>query len=356
MSKIINILKKKSLPVDEFINIALYDKKFGYYMKKNPFGEKGDFVTAPLISNLFSEMIAIWCVSFWEYLGKPKKFYLIELGPGDGTLCKDLLRSFRNFKDFYNSIEIKLVEKSTKLKKIQKTKIKDKKVQWIERIEDLKVGPLIFLCNEFFDSLPIKQIYKKNNLFLERYITLSKKENKLIFSNKKINKNLIKILKNLNLVSGNRIIEYPIEAIKYLKIISSKINKYNGGFLCLDYGYKKNKEKYKDTLQSIKKHAYYNILSDPGNSDITSHINYKLFSKILKNNNLRVEKIKNQSDFLYKLGIIERANILSKNVSFKEKANIFYRLKRLLSKEEMGDLFKVLFAQNKKMKFSLGFK
>ena len=74
MNKIINILKeKKSIPLDQFINISLYDKKFGYYMKKNPFGQEGDFITAPLISNLFGEMIAIWCVAFWEYIGKPRK-------------------------------------------------------------------------------------------------------------------------------------------------------------------------------------------------------------------------------------------------------------------------------------------
>ena len=123
MNKIINILKKKkSIPLDQFINISLYDKEFGYYMKKNPFGKKGDFITSPLISNLFGEMIAIWCISLWKHLGKPKKILLIELGPGDGTLCKDLLKTFVQFEDFYNSLEINLLEISDKLKKIQKSK------------------------------------------------------------------------------------------------------------------------------------------------------------------------------------------------------------------------------------------
>ena len=105
MNKIINILKeKKSIPLDQFINISLYDKKFGYYMKQNPFGKDGDFISSPLISNLFGEMLAIWCVAFWEYLGKPRKILLVALGPGDGTLCKDLLKTFRQFKNFYNSL------------------------------------------------------------------------------------------------------------------------------------------------------------------------------------------------------------------------------------------------------------
>jgi len=90
MNKLINILKRqKSLPIDQFIDTALYDKKFGYYMKKNPFGKKGDFITSPLITNLFGEMIVVWCVAFWEHLGKPKKIVVVELGSGDESLCNN---------------------------------------------------------------------------------------------------------------------------------------------------------------------------------------------------------------------------------------------------------------------------
>ena len=135
--------------------------------------------------------------------------------------------------------------------------------------------------------------------------------------------------------------------------MQKKINKYGGGLLTFDYG--SNQAKRKDTLQSVRKHKYFNIFSDPSNADITSHINYKLFSKILKNKKLNVEKIVTQNEFLQKLGIIERANIISQEVSFKEKINIYYRLKRILDYKGMGGLFKVLFAQKKGTKFSLGF-
>ena len=150
MNEIINILKKKkSLPLDQFIETALYNNTFGYYMKKNPLGKKGAFITSPLITKLFSEMIVIWLISYWQYLGKPKKINIIELGPGDGSLCKDILDTSKNFRDFYNSLEIKLLEKSDKLKKIQKIKIKNSKVQWINSISEIKYGPLVFLANEF---------------------------------------------------------------------------------------------------------------------------------------------------------------------------------------------------------------
>ena len=111
------------LSLDKFINLSLYDKKIGYYMKKNPFGSEGDFITAPNISRLFSEMLAIWVISFWKSLGSPKKFNLIELGAGNGEMMKILIESFKNFPIFFNACEFIIHEKSPSLIKIQKKKI-----------------------------------------------------------------------------------------------------------------------------------------------------------------------------------------------------------------------------------------
>tara|TARA_A100001011_G_scaffold400204_1_gene513170 strand:+ start:4041 stop:4400 length:360 start_codon:yes stop_codon:yes gene_type:complete len=115
-------LKKYKFPLDKFINISLYDKKFGYYMKKNPFGKKGDFITSPNISRLFSEMIAIWIISFWHSLGSPKKFNLVELGAGDGEMMKIIIETFQKFPVFLNSCNFIIHEKSPYLTKIQKKK------------------------------------------------------------------------------------------------------------------------------------------------------------------------------------------------------------------------------------------
>ena len=354
MNEIFNFLKEnKSISLDQFINISLYDKKFGYYMKKNPFGKNGDFITAPLISNLFGEMIAVWCVAYWEHLGKPRKILLVELGPGDGTLCKDLLDTFKQFKNFYNCLKINLLEISDNLKKIQKIKINNKKVTWIKKLNEINYGPVIFFGNEFFDALPIKQVYKKKKIFFENYVTLSDDKKKIKILHKKANNNLIRQIQNLKLISAGNTIEYPIEALKFLKAIASKINKFGGGLLTFDYGHTITKNK--NTLRSIKKHKCYDIFFQPGHSDISSHLNFKLFQKILIKYNLDVKKITNQRDFLKKIGILERANILSKKMTFKEKANMFYRLKKLLDHRHMGTHFKVLFAQKKNKIFSLGF-
>ena len=354
MNKIINIVKKKkSIPIDKFIDISLYDKKFGYYMKKNPFGNKGDFITSPLISNLFGEMIAIWCISFWEHLNKPKKISIVELGPGDGSLCQSLLNAFKNFEDFYKCFEIKLFEKSMYLKKIQKKRIRNQKVKWIKKIDKTINEPTIFLGNEFFDALPIKQLFLKRKLFFERHVALTKNKKKLEFIYKKAKKKLIRDITKLNLSSGDKVIEYPMEAIRYLEIISRCIKKNNGCLLTFDYGYTEKKSQ--DTLQSVKQHKYFNILSEPGSADITSHVNYNLFSKVLNKNKLKVEKIVSQNEFLQKMGIIERANILSRNISFKAKADMYFRLKKILHYEDMGNLFKVLLAKKRGTNFSLGF-
>jgi len=193
--------------------------------------------------------------------------------------------------------------------------------------------------------------YKK--LFFEKYVTLSNDNKKIKFLHKKASANLIKSIQDLNLISSSNIIEYPVNALEYLEIIAKKINKFDGGILTFDYGYVQKKSQ--NTLQSVKKHRYTNPFIKPGHSDITSHINFKLFHEILKKNNLNVKKITTQNEFLKKIGILERANILSEKMTFKAKASMFYRLKRLLDYKEMGSLFKVIFAQKKDRKFSLGF-
>ena len=205
----------------------------------------------------------------------------------------------------------------------------------------------------FLTRCQLNKFTEKKICSLKNLLLYQKTKKKIRFLHKKANNGLVKRIQKLNLISAGSVIEYPIEAIKFLETIAEKVNKFDGGFLTFDYGYISQKNQ--NTLQSVKKHKFKNIFSMPHRSDITSHLNFKLFNKILKKNNLNVEKITTQNEFLKKIGIIERANILSKTMTFKEKINMFYRLKRLIDQKEMGNLFKVLFAQKKNGKFSLGF-
>ena len=342
----------RTIPIDKFIEDTLYNKKYGYYSKTNPFGKSGDYITAPGISFLFSEMIAIWIIAFWENIGKPKKLNLIELGPGNGDLCKILIKTFKNFPNFNKCINIYLYEKSNLLKNIQKKNIKEKKINWLNSINKIKDGPLLFFGNEFFDAIPIKQFKKKNNKIYEKHLNLQNGLlNKIIL--KKAPNEIIKELKKFNLIKSDGVIEYPKLGLEELNVIIRKIKKFKGGLLLIDYGYLENRNI--DTLQSVKNHKKNKIFENIGKADITSHVNFKLLRDYFVKNKLKTNKIVTQSFFLKKIGIINRAEILSKRMSFKDKSDLYFRLERILDPKYMGSLFKVIFAYKSKKKFLLGF-
>ena len=344
--------QKFNIPLDEFINLSLYNKDHGYYMKKNPFGKKGDFTTAPNISRLFSEMIAIWVISFWQNLGSPKNFNLIELGAGNGEMMKILIESFQNFPNFFNSCDIFIHEKSKELIKIQKKKLKKNNIKWLYNFDDLKNSPSIIVANEFFDSLAIKQFIRLENEWFERFVGIKDRKNPFFFD-KKIDMKKFEKKINYKISNNQNFIEYSNIGINYLKKISKIIKKNQGGILIIDYGY--FDDKMKNTLQAISNHNYSNVLRNIGNSDITHNINFNLFKKIIKKIGGLSESTTNQKKFLIKMGIKQRAEIISKNLPFSKKADIFFRLKRLIDENQMGDHFKVMFIKNRNNKFNLGF-
>ena len=346
-------LKKNCIiPLDKFINYCLYDKNDGYYINSNPFGIDGDFTTAPNISRLFSEMIAIWTISFWENLGSPKKFNLIELGAGNGEMMKVMVESFKKFPSFLNSCNIYIYEKSPKLIKEQKKKIKFKNIKWIKNLQNKVGAPSIFLANEFFDAIPIKQFSRRKNIWFEKFVHISN-DKKARYVNKKVNIKKIEKKINFRFSDKQNFIEYSPLGLKYLKDIFKCIKKNDGGLLIIDYGY--FDEKMENTLQAIYNKKYSKVLENIGKSDITYNINFHYIKKIAKNFEKLDTYFTSQGKFLTKLGIHQRAEILSKNRTFSEKSDMFFRLRRLVDKKEMGDLFKVMFIKRSSNNFQTGF-
>ena len=344
--------KNTSIPLDEFINLSLYDKKIGYYMKKNPFGIKGDFITAPNISRLYSEMIAIWVINFWENLGSPKNLNLVELGAGNGEMMRILIESFKNFPNFFYSLNIYIHEKSPKLIKLQKNKLRGNNIIWLSNLNKIKKKPTIFLANEFFDSIAIKQFIKLDNSWFERFVNL-KNIKKAFFFDKKFNMKKFEKKIKYNISYKQKFIEYSNIGIKYLKDISKIIKKNNGGILIIDYGYLNYKMH--NTLKAISNQKYSNVLENIGDSDITHNINFCLFKNIIKKIGKLEENITTQRNFLINIGIQKRAEIISKNLVFSKKVDVYHRLQRLIDQKQMGSLFKVMFIKNKNSKFNLGF-
>jgi|MGYP006075310389 NADH dehydrogenase [ubiquinone] 1 alpha subcomplex assembly factor 7 len=338
--------------LDKFIEESLYNKKYGYYMKKNPFGEGGDFITAPNISILFSEMIAIWVISFWEKLNCPKQFNLIELGAGNGEMMRVLVNTFNKFPQFKKSCKINILEKSQLLKKIQKNNIKNKRIKWLDNLNDLNNFPCIFIANEFFDALPIKQFLKKDKRWYERYVDFSNSEKleylDIPFDMQKFEKKI-----KFKISYKQKFIEYSPLATEYLKSIINKIKLNSGGILIIDYAYLE--KEMKNTLQAVSKHKYCDVLKSFRNSDITYNLSFNLINSMINKLGPYSSRSTTQKEFLTRLGILKRAEILSKNMPFSEKADIYFRIKRLIDENQMGHLFKVMFITNHKNKFKLGF-
>ena len=344
--------KNKSLPVDKFLQNVLYDRKFGYYSSQVPFGEKGDFITAPTISNLFSELISIWIISTWEKFGKPEKINIVELGPGDGSLIKILLDISKKFPEFNSAKNIFLYETSDNLKKIQKSNIKNNKIKWIKNFQNLNDAPVIFFGNEFFDAIPIKQFKRiKKKLYEKNYSINENYEIKEIL--RKASKQDFKNIQSFKVLKNLKFIEFPKSGFNEMKKIIKTISRLNGCLLMIDYGYLKPNNQ--NTLQSVFKHKKNNLLKNLGKADVTSHVNFALLNEFFLKNNLKVKKVITQKEFLEKMGIVQRAEILSKKMKFREQSDLYLRLKRLLSPNLMGSLFKVILAYNHKARNFLGF-
>jgi cyclopropane-fatty-acyl-phospholipid synthase len=345
-------INKKDLPLDQFIDFALYDKVNGYYMKKNPFGKEGDFITAPNITRLFSEIIAIWVLTFWKSIGSPKKFNLLELGAGNGEMMKVIIETLKNFPECFDNCNFQIHEKSEFLKKRQQLNLKSENITWIDDIKINNSYPTVFLANEFFDALPIKQFFKRNESWVERFVNL-KDEKNAEFNEQPINiKDIDKDL-GFEISKDQEIIEYSPSSFEYLKDISNLIKKNDGGILIIDYGYLNLKME--ETLQAIKNHKHSNILEDIGDSDITYNINFNLFKRFIDQFDDLNFIITNQKKFLTSMGIIQRAEIISENIPFSKKSDLFYRIRRLIDEKQMGELFKVMLIKKHKNNFKTGF-
>ena len=343
---------KKDLPLDQFIEFALYDKVNGYYMKKNPFGKEGDFITAPNITRLFSEIIAIWVLTFWKSIGSPRKFNLLELGAGNGEMMKVIIETLKNFPECFNNCNFQIHEKSEFLKKQQQFNLKSEKMTWIDNIKINNLFPTIYLANEFFDALPIKQFFKRKEGWVERFVNF-KDEKNAEFKEQLIDiKNIEQNLK-FEISKDQEIIEYSPSSFEYLKDISNLIKNNDGGLLIIDYGYLNLKMK--ETLLAIKNHKHSNILEDIGESDITYNINFNLFKKFIGQFDDLNFIITNQKKFLTSMGIIQRAEIISENIPFSKKSDLFYRIRRLIDEKQMGELFKVMLIKKHKNNFKTGF-
>jgi len=200
--------------------------------------------------------------------------------------------------------------------------------------------------------LPIKKFFKKKEDWIERFVDL-KEENKAEFKEQLTDIKKIEQQLNFEISKNQNIIEYSPDAFKYLKNICSIVKKNDGGILIIDYGYLNSKMH--DTLQAVNNHKYSNVLEDIGDSDITYNINFNLLNKFIEQFSDLNSIVSNQKKFLTSMGILQRAEIVSENIPFSKKTDLFYRIRRLIDEKQMGELFKVMLIKKSKNKFNTGF-
>ncbi len=339
-----NIKKRGEISLSEFIDIAMNEPNHGYYIKQKPIGSKGDFVTAPEISQIFGEIIGIWIQDYIQKLSLNEDFQIIDLGGGRGTLLKDISRVISNKNVNYVFIDIN----SNLIEEQRKSVPKCKHFKDISEIPNL---PSIFIGNEFLDVFPIKQFKKKGEHWEEIFITL--KNDDFIFCSKELED--ISDLQDINhyIPENADFFEVNTKLEDKISEIAKFINKNGGISMFIDYGYTNN---YGNSLQAIKKHKFVNPLSFPGESDITSHVNFSHIIYLAKKYNLNHFGPVPQRDFFIRMGAKLRLqslkNSLKKN---NDKKNLENDLNRIIGKEEMGTLFKVIALSEKNKLIPEGF-
>lgn len=324
------------IPVADYMAVCLADPEYGYYMQREAFGRAGDFITAPEISQIFGELIGIWCVAAWEMMGSPRRFVLAELGPGRGTLMADLLRTSAIKPAFLKAADIHLLETSPRLIEVQKETLLPTglAMHWHTRLADIPEGPALFVANEFFDALPVHQFQWQDSRWTERVVGLDA-NGALAFGLRPVDQRP----PGVPLPDGT-IVEASPAARAAMTTIAERLKRDGGAALTIDYGAAQPGGK--NTLQAVRAHKYDDPLAAPGEADITAHVDFAALARAANEAGAVARPLMRQGEFLIRLGLVERANVLGRGKDAKTRDTIASAIERLAGPKAMGDLFKVL--------------
>lgn len=341
------------LTVADYMADALAHPRLGYYMGRDPFGRDGDFITAPEISQMFGELIGLWCAVQWRAMGEPAPVNLVELGPGRGTLMADVLRAGRGVDDFLESISLSLVEISPALKGLQEETLLaagdvrgTQSLRWISDFSEVPDGPILVLANEFLDALPVHQFQMTPSGWRERLVGIGGGGDgegfQFTLSETLPGEGMIPSgLEDAEdpVIKDGAIIEVRPVASALIRDLAGHLNSHPGCALFIDYGHGQTASG--DTLQAVRGHHYQDPLVDPGTADLSAHVDFGALGQAASDAGARVLGPVSQGSFLNTLGIATRAEALAAAAPA-HKPDIDSQLRRLTSDEGMGRLFKVM--------------
>jgi SAM-dependent MidA family methyltransferase len=344
------------LPVAQFMALCLTHPEHGYYSKGATIGARGDFITAPEISQMFGELVGLWAAAAWSAMGSPENVRLVELGPGHGTMMIDVLRAAKAMPRFHAAVVLHMVEVSPVLERLQHQALMAAgvPVSWHHSLEDVPDGPLIILANEFIDALPVQQAVMCADGWHERVIKIGD-AGKLHFS---IDRDPIPLFDEflpgeIRRAKIGDIFEW--RADKIALEIGRRVAKADGAALIIDYGHFRSA--IGDTLQAVRAHEFADPLSSPGLADVTAHVDFQALAQAAEGMGARVHGPTTQGKFLRRLGIAQRAAALKASAPMDYAGTINAALERLTSEDRtgMGRLIKVIAFSAQKIESLPGF-
>ncbi|MEI8295461.1 MAG: SAM-dependent methyltransferase [Alphaproteobacteria bacterium] len=343
-NKLTALLKQKidaqgPLTLAAFLEEVLYHPQWGYYAQHNPIGGHGDYITAPEMTQVFGELLALWAYVQWQNKGCPHPFALIELGPGNGTLMQDALRIIQRYPDFAAAAHVYLLEKNQHLRNQQQQKLStyNDKITWVEDFEDILPMPSIIIANEFFDALPFQQFIYKQGRWWERHINYE--ANDFVYQDCPTTFQVPAENAHEGAQEG-AIYEYCALGQHFAQKIAERLSQAPGATLIIDYGYEE--PAFGDTLQALRNHRYHPPLVDIGTADLTHHVNFTQLQQTFRHYSLQVQPLTTMGDFLSDLGIVQRTELLCQLATPTQRASLLTATARLIDPNHMGSLFKVL--------------
>ncbi|MES2724654.1 MAG: class I SAM-dependent methyltransferase [Pseudomonadota bacterium] len=321
------------MSVAQYMTACLHDPQDGYYATRPALGADGDFITAPLVSQMFGELIGLWAVACWQAMGRPSPFRLVEMGPGDGTLMDDMLRAARLAPDFVAAGDVWLVETSAPLRSRQRQVLGDG-VSWAASLAEVPdEAPMILVANELLDCLPPRQFVRTERRWAERVVGLNDAGD-LAFG-----------LAGAAIgglapdAPAGSVLEQSAAQEALGSEIGARIAADGGAALLIDYG--RDQPGFGDTLQALRRHVKESPLASPGAADLTVHADFPAVLAAAAREGVATAPILTQGEFLVRLGIGARAEALT--AARPDRSEVIERqLERLVSPDQMGELFKAI--------------
>ena len=337
------------IPVAEFMAAANGDPEHGYYARRDPLGRRGDFITAPEISQVFGELIGAWCADIWRKMGSPGRVALAELGPGRGTLMADLLRATRGVPGFHEALDIHLVETSPALARMQEAALGEIPASWHPTFPTVPEGPLLLIANEFFDALPVEQYVAREGRWHRRAVDLDGAGFRFVDGPCVPDPSWAARMH----AEDGEIREANPATMALVSEFARRLAAGRGAALIVDYGY--TCPGAGETLQAVAGHRYADPLAAPGEADLSAHVDFAACAEAARAAGAIGHGPVTQGRFLERLGIGVRMERLVGSAAPEQCTSIRAACRRLTDADAMGSLFKVLALTDPAMPAPAGF-